>query len=52
MVKLTIELDPDINKELEHFKIDNNCKNKREAASLIIERHLTHLKARRGRSGE
>lgn len=40
MVTVTIDIPKEINKEIEHFKIDKNLKDKRDAIVLLLKKCL------------
>ncbi|HLD43253.1 MAG TPA: hypothetical protein VJB08_04690 [Candidatus Nanoarchaeia archaeon] len=40
MVMVTLDIPKDINKKIEHFKIDNNLKDKRDAILLALRKSM------------
>ncbi len=40
MVTVTVDIPNEINREIEHFKIDNDLKDKREAIVLLLKKCL------------
>ena len=45
MVMVTVDIPKEINKEIEHFKVEHELKDKREAINLLLQRCVANLEA-------
>lgn len=45
MVMVTVDIPKELNKEIEHFKIEHELKDKREAINLLLQRCVVNLEA-------
>ena len=43
MVMVTVDIPKELNKEIEHFKVEHELKDKREAINLLLQRCVTNL---------
>ena len=43
MVMITLDIPKEINKEIEHFKVEHELKDKREAINLLLKRCVASL---------